>query len=67
MVTEDVLSFETYMSRMIEIRQKSLMNIKVAQERQKRYYDAKHCKDKVQYKVGSLVLLFNRRKHSKKG
>ena len=53
---------------MNEIRLKSLLNIKAAQELQKKYYDVKHCKnkDKKQYKVGSLVLLFNSQKHSEK-
>ena len=61
------LDLETHISRMIEIRKKALQNIEAAQERQKKYYDTKHCKDKAQYKVGSLVLLFNSKKHSKKG
>ena len=34
------------------IRKTALNNIKVAQERQKRQYDAKHCKDKAKYQVG---------------
>ena len=38
------------------IRKAALDNIKVAQ-RQKMQYDAKHCKDKAKYKVGTLVLV----------
>ena len=49
---------------MIEVRRKALENIQCAQERQKRYYDAKHCKDKEQYKVGAEVLLLNSKKLS---
>ena len=41
---------------MIEVRKKALENIQSAQERQKKYYDAKHCKDKEQYEVGAPVL-----------
>ena len=52
---------------MIEVRRKALQNIQCAQERQKKYYDAKHCKDKEQYKVGAEVLLLNSKKLSRKG
>lgn len=64
---EENLTFEASVSHMIEIRRKSLENIQVAQERQKKYFHAKHCKDKSKYSVGSLVLLLNSRKLSKKG
>lgn len=53
--------------RMIEVRKKALENIQSAQERQKKYYDAKHCKDKEQYKVGASVLMLNSKKLSRKG
>ena len=52
---------------MIDIRKKALENIEVAQTRQKRYYDAKHSKDKSCYKVGALVLVKNARKLTRKG
>ena len=52
---------------MVDVRRKALENIQSAQERQKKYYDAKHCKDKEQYKVGAAVLLLNSNKLSRKG
>lgn len=52
---------------MIAIRKRALGNIQNAQGRQKKYYDAKHCKDKEMYKVGTLVLLKNSKKLSRKG
>lgn len=42
---------------MIDVRKMALMNIQIAQGRQKKYYDAKHCKGIEKYKVGALVLL----------
>ena len=51
---------------MVDVRRKALENIQSAQERQKKYYDAKHCKDKEQYKVGAAVLLLNSKKLSRK-
>ena len=64
---EPDFSLDERTERMIRIRKEALENIAKAQSRQKKYYDAKHCKDKAQYKVGSLVLLLNSKKHSKKG
>lgn len=61
------LNFETSLEKMVNLRRKALKNIKAAQDRQKKYYDAKHCKDIIRYKVGSLVLLQNSKKLSKKG
>ena len=52
---------------MVEIRRKALENIQSPQSQQKRYYDAKHCKDIAWYDVGSLVLLMNSKTYSKKG
>ena len=52
---------------MIEVRRKALCNIEHAQEKQKYYYDKKHCKDKALYKVGSSVLVRNSKKVSRKG
>ena len=52
---------------MIEAWRKALKNIQCAQERQKKYYDAKHCKDKEKYKVGAQVTLLNSKKLSRKG
>ena len=65
--SDDLLDFDTFLERLVRIRKKALKNIKSAQSRQKKYYDAKHCKDIVRYTVGSLVLLMNSKKHSKKG
>ena len=59
--------FEEKMKKMINIRKKALNNIQLAQERQKKNYDAKHCKDKEKYVVGTLVLLRNSKKLSRKG
>ena len=55
------------MKQMVEIWRKALENIKSAQSQQKRYYDAKHCKDIAPYDFGSVVLLVNSKNHSKKG
>ena len=38
-----------------------------AQGRQKVHYDQVHCKDREKYKVGTLVLIKNSKKLSKKG
>ncbi len=35
----------------VELRKKTLVNIEKAQEKQKMYYDEKHCKDKEMFKV----------------
>ena len=39
------------MAKMVDIRKKALANIDIAQQQQKIYYDAKHCKDKEKYDV----------------
>ena len=39
---------------MIEIRKKALENIGIAQDKQKKYYDAKHCKDKEKFEVSTI-------------
>ena len=52
---------------MVDVRKKALENIMKAQGRQKVYYDQVHCKDRENYKVGTLVLLKNSKKLSKKG
>ncbi len=52
---------------MINIRRKAPENMKVAEERQKAQYEAKHNQDKAKYKVGRLVLVKNSRKLSRKG
>ena len=46
------VSFEKHLETMIGICKSALLNIERAQEWQKKYYDAKHCKDKVKYQVG---------------
>ena len=61
------LSFEEHVNIMIGVRRKALANIGIAQERQKFYYNAKHCKDKDKYVVGAAVLLKNSKKLSRKG
>ena len=61
------VSFEKHLETMIGIRKSALLNIERAQERHKKYYDAKHYKDKVKYQVGRLVLLKNCKKLSRKG
>ena len=60
---EPDFSLDERTERMIRIRKEALENIAKAQARQKKYYDAKHCKDKAQDKVGSLVLLLNSKKY----
>lgn len=52
---------------MINIRKIALSNIEKAQERQKRYYDAKYCKDAAKYQVGAMILVKNCEKLSCKG
>ena len=52
---------------MIRIRKEALDNIHKAQRRQKTYYDKLHSADKLSYKVGTLVLLKNCKKDTKKG
>ncbi len=64
---EREIVFEKHISKMIDIRRKALENIKVAQERQNLQYDAKHSQDKANYKVGTLVLVKNSRKLSRRG
>lgn len=61
------LEFEQCLAKMVDIRKKALDNIGIAQQQQKYYYDAKHCKDKEKYEVGTLVLLKNSKKLSRKG
>ena len=63
----DDLDLDSHMEMMIGIRKKALLNIGLAQKRQKKYYDAKHWKDKGKYKVGALVLVKNSRKLIRKG
>jgi transposase InsO family protein len=65
-VPED-LDLDSHIQKMIEIRKRALLNIEVAQERQKKYYNSKHSKDQPKFKVGALVLLKNSRKLSRKG
>eukprot|EP00731_Ephydatia_muelleri_P027168 Em0019g41a len=52
---------------MVDVRKKALENIMKAQGRQKVYYNQVHCKDREKYKVGTLVLIKNSKKLSKKG
>ncbi len=61
------LNFEECAAKMIIVRKKALENIKVAQKKQKQYYDAKHCSGNKEFKVGSLVLVRNSKKLSRKG
>lgn len=61
------LELDDCIDAMITVRKKALENIGVAQKKQKAYYDAKHCKDRNMYKEGTLVLLKNSRKLSRKG
>eukprot|EP00731_Ephydatia_muelleri_P022827 Em0015g410a len=58
---------ECNIKTMVDVRKKALEKIMKAQGRQKVYYDQVHCKDREKYKVGTLVLLKNSKKHSKKG
>ena len=53
--------------KMILLRKNALENIRHAEEKQKLYYDKKHCRDKEKYTVGALVLVRNSRKLSRKG
>ena len=48
------LGFEAHVQRMVKIRKKALKNIETAQDKQKKCYGAKHCRDKEKYKVGQL-------------
>ena len=64
---DEELDVDAHVTKMLEVRKKALHNIKIAQKRQKRYYDAKHGQAKANFAKGSQVLLFNSRKHSKKG
>ncbi len=61
------LDIEKNTKMLVEFRKQALQNIENAQERQKKQYDAKHCKDKQKYKIGALVLLKNSKKLSRKG
>lgn len=61
------LDFEEQMKNMIVIRKRALENIKIAQGRQKKNYDAKHSNDREKYRVGALVLVRNSKKLSRKG
>ena len=58
---------QEHIRKLVKIRKTALNNIKVAQEHQQRQYDAKHCKDKAKYKVGTLVLVKNSWKLTCKG
>lgn len=60
-------SFNDYIAKMVTVRKKALENIKVAQKKQKYYYDKKHCRDNKMYEIGTLVLLRNSKKLSRKG
>ena len=52
---------------MIRIRRQALHNLHKVQKRQKTYYDKLHSADKLSYKVGTLVLVKNSKKDTKKG
>ena len=65
-IPED-LDLDSHLQKMIEIHKRALLNIEVAQKRQKKYYNAKHSKDKQKVKVGAFVLVKNSRKLSRKG
>ena len=52
---------------MIRIQRPALHNLRKAQKRQKTYYDKLHSADKLSYKVGTLVLVKNSKKDTKKG
>eukprot|EP00731_Ephydatia_muelleri_P022317 Em0014g908a len=58
---------ECNMKTMVDVLKKALENIEKAQGRQKVYYDQIHCKDRELYEVGTLVLLKNSKKLTKKG
>eukprot|EP00731_Ephydatia_muelleri_P010481 Em0005g1067a len=58
---------ECNIKTMVDVRKKALENIMKAQGRQKVYYNQVHCKDREKYKVGTLVLIKNSKKLSKKG
>ena len=58
---------EAHTQAMVFVRKKALSHIKTAQEKQKKYYDAKHNQDKTKYKVGAHVLVKNCKKLSRKG
>ena len=64
---EDGDEFEGILKKMLELRETALINIEKAQEKQKLYYDAKHCKDVAKYSIGAKVLLRNNKKDSRKG
>lgn len=55
------------LQQMVEVRRRAPINIEAAQERQKEYFDEKHCKDKSLYEEGTPVLLRSSRKDLKKG
>lgn len=65
----DSFQFDEHVKKLIDIRKKLDIdvkrNVKVAQARQKKSYDARHKQGS--YEVGNLVLLKNMRKLSKKG
>jgi len=58
----DGVTFEKHFDKMTHVRKMALINISRAQERQKKYYDVKHCKDASKYQVGAMVLLKNCKK-----
>ena len=51
------MDLDEHVQKMIHVHKMALSNIEIAQGRQKKYYDAKHSKDKFDYKVGVLVLV----------
>ena len=61
------LDLDEHVKKMMTVRKRALENIRHAQDRQKRCYDAKHAKDKSKYKVGILVWVKNSKKLSRKG
>ena len=58
---------EEFIARMTSVRKKALTNIINAQECQKKNYDTKNSRDKAKYKIGTLVLLKNSKKLTRKG
>ena len=51
---------------MISVHKKALVNIGIAQERPKKYYDSEYSRDKAKYKIGTSVLLKNLKKLTRK-
>ena len=61
------VSFDDRTSQIIQMRRETLKNIEIAQQRQKKHYDAKHSLDKPKYKVEASVWLKNSKKLTRKG